>query len=250
MINNYINNILLSPDNSKLIINFKNTVYNNEKKQLSKNNFKLHLLSQNDYNHIPINNVYKNEYYSYSLDYNIEQYTYTSNDALLVELLSVYDVNMVKLNNYQENNYVYLHDLIKITLGNPTIQPSIEIPNYNGIANDEQTTIFNNININNVEKISNSSKLNYIQKSSPGQAYKLNLKKYHLKQIAKYPEFYGRNVRVYPNSYYEISYDKMYKPFEYRNTERQKIILNPDNPEYVCLTNISKMNIFFKNDNV
>lgn len=43
MINNYINNILLSPNNSKLILNFKNTVYNNEKKLLNKNNFKLHL---------------------------------------------------------------------------------------------------------------------------------------------------------------------------------------------------------------
>ena len=254
MINNYIHNILLSPDNSKLIINFKNTVYNNEKKTLNKNNFKLHLLSHSDYQNIEINNVYKNEYYSYSLDYTIEKYTYTSKDALLFELISVYDVNMVKLNNYQENNYVYLNDLIKITLGNPIIQPSIEIPNYNkisnGIANNEQTTIFNNINNNNDNKnISNSNKLNYIQKSSPGLAYKLNLKKYHLKQIAKYPEFYGRNVRVYPNSYYETSYDKMYKPFENKNTERQKIILNPDTPQIVCLQKNSKVNIIFKNGN-
>ena len=133
---------------------------------------------------------------------------------------------MIKLNNYQNNNYIYLKELQVTT---SVIENIIQNSDYTNINND--TDIFNNINTN-VSTQSNTIQ-NYIIKSSPGQAYKLNLKKYHLKQISKYSEFYGRNVRVYPNSYYETSYDKIFKPFEYKNTEKQKTILNPRSKNYL-----------------
>ena len=317
MINNYINKLLLSNDNSKLIIYFKNNVYNNEKKALNKNNFKLHLLSNTDYYNIEVKNVFKNDVNSYTLSYDIDKYIYTSNDALLVELISIYNIDMKILNDYQDNNYIYLNDIVKICFSdNETPQICNATKNNINISikNNSSSTYNNSLKSNNniyknqslndtnpifkvnvpvifkyvqpfirtssqdceikhikiptsISKIietvvnipvykktsTNLDKspeyINYINKSSPGLAYEYNLKQFHLKQINEYHDFYGKRVKVYPNSYYETSYNKIYKPFVNTNTDINKIILNPDDPQIVCLNNISKMNVIFNNDN-
>ena len=187
MNNNYINNLLLSKDNKNLTIYFKDDVFNCEKDSLSINNFRLHLLSNNNYETINLKKIFKNDNNSYSLNFEIDNSDFIEkNSALLLELLSVYNNNLEKLNNYQNNNYIYLN---------------INIPEFND----------NYININVVNN-NNSNKISYSNRSSPLLAYNRNLKNYYLNKIYKYDTFYGKKIEKYPSSYYSTSYSKFIKP--------------------------------------
>jgi hypothetical protein len=183
MINNYINNLIINDYNDRLVINFKNNVCNCDSGNLTKNNFRLHLLSKDIYNNIEIDNVYLNDKNSYTLLFKIKKNYIEHNSAILIELLSIYTPNLDKLNNHQQNNYIYLNNKdIKLEKKYKNMTPSIK-----------QNTL-------------------YLNKSSPLLAYNQNLKNYHINQINNYSKYYGDQINKYPSSYYSTSYTKFFKP--------------------------------------
>ena len=183
MINNYINNLILNDNNDRLIINFKNNVCNCNSENLNKDNFRLHLLSNDIYNNIEIDNIYLNDKNSYTLLFRIKKNYIDHNSAILIELLSIYTPNLDKLNNHQKNNYIYLNNQeIKLEKKYKNLIPSIK-----------QNTL-------------------YLNKSSPLLAYNQNLKNYHINQINNYNNYYGNQINKYPSSYYATSYNKFFKP--------------------------------------
>ena len=186
MINNYIKNLKLSSDNSKLTIYFNNDVFNCDNKSLNTTNFRLHLLANNVYETIELNNIIFNDKNSYTLLFNINNNFIDKDSAILIELLSVYNNKLEKLNNYQKNNYIYVNFVL----------PEL----------DDQ---YININVVNEE---NTNKISYANRSSPLLAYNHNLKNHNLRIIYNYDNFYGKKIDKYPSSYYTTSYNKIFKP--------------------------------------
>lgn len=186
MSNNYINNLTINNLNNRLTIYFKNNVYNCDNDKLTKDNFRLHILSNDSYSIQEINNIFLNDKNSYTLTFNIDSSYIEKDSALLLELVNVYDMNMNRINSHQSNNYVYLY--------------------Y-----EEDEDIIEPI-IKKIVNKSNSTKIQYASKSSPLLAYNQNLRKYHLSQIDDYSNFYGKRVQKYPSSYYNNTYKNIIKP--------------------------------------
>ena len=186
MINNFIKNLILSKDNTKLTIYFKNNVYNCENKNLSVNNFRLHLLANNVYETIELNGVIFNDKDSYTLLFSLNNDFIEKDSAILIELLSVYNNKIEKLNNYQHNNYIYVN----------VIEPDLS----------EKYININVVNENNTNKIS------YANRSSPLVAYNQNLRNHYLNIIYNYNNFYGKKIDKYPSSYYSTTYSNIIKP--------------------------------------
>ena len=189
MNSNYIKNLVLSDNNNKLVIYFINNVYDCDKKDLTKINFRLHLLCYDLYKQIEVNDILKNDNDSYTLFFDIDYNFIDNNTVILVELVNVLDYNYNFLKSYQNNNSINIH----------------YTKNYKPY----------NVNTNQVKKVSNNKQqkhFNYLSKSSPLLAYQNNLKIHHLKKINNYNEFYGKMKTKYPQSYYLTSYNKFFKP--------------------------------------
>ena len=186
MTNNYITKQILSETNNKLIIYFKNNVYNCEKNNLDLSNFKLYLLSHSLYSEIDIKNILKNDNKSYILFFELDQNYIDNKSNLLIELIDVYDNELKLLSNYQINN-------------NVSLNYSNNIKPYN-------------IKNNNQHLLKKHPQLNYIVKSSPQLAYQANLKIHNITKINNYNNFFGNQIKKYPKSYYSTSYNKFFKP--------------------------------------
>jgi hypothetical protein len=182
IINNYIKNLIISDDNNYIIVYFKDNIYTIDGKDLTKNNFTLSIKLNNIYSNIPIDNTIKNDSTSYTLFFNLDDFYFTKNTNIFIELINIFNFEYNELNNIQNNNYVTI--------------------NYNfDIIPKISNNIPNNIPIK-----------TYINKSSPLLAYNKNKKLYYQYQINNYSSFYGTIIPKYPKSYYESSYSKIFKP--------------------------------------
>jgi len=189
MSNDYIHNLKLSEDNNKLIIYFKNNIYNceldSDQEKVSIFNFRLHLLSNNYYKDITILDILKIDNSTYTLFFDISNEYINSNSVILVELISLYDNNLNLLYKYQKNNHTYI--------------------NYNPNKIKLSQKNLHTIDYNLPKKI-------YINKSSPLLAYQNNQKLHYMKQIKQYHSFYGQKISKYPKSYYKTAYQHIFKP--------------------------------------
>jgi|SaaInlStandDraft_7_1057024.scaffolds.fasta_scaffold14241_2 hypothetical protein len=186
IINNYIKNLSINNDNNYIIVYFKDNIYTIDGEDLTTNNFKLSIKSNNIYSDIPIDNTIKNNSFSYTLFFNLDTFILTKNTNIFIELINIVNFEYNELNNIQNNNYVSIYY-------NFDIKPNI-IPN---VSNN----VSNNVSIR-----------TYINKSSPLLAYNKNKKLYYHSQINNYLSFYGTIIPKYPKSYYESSYSKIFKP--------------------------------------
>ena len=178
IINNYIKDLTINNDNNYIIVYFKDNIYTVDGEDLTKNNFTLSIKSNNIYSDIPIDNTIKNDSFSYTLFFNLDNFILTKNTNIFIELVNIVNFEYNELNNIQNNNYV---------------------------------SIYYNFDI--IPKISNNVPIHtYINKSSPLLAYNKNKKLYYHSQINNYSSFYGTIIPKYPKSYYESSYSKMFKP--------------------------------------
>lgn len=198
MINNYIKNIIISENNNKLVIYFKNNVFNESGNDLNIYNFRLHLLLIDIYQEIELTNILKNDNDSYTLFFEIEDIHIKNDSVILIELLSIFNEKNKKLNSIQDNNYCYLN-----------------INEYENQHNYFEKKVYvkkkllfntnlNNVSLNNYEK--------YINRSSPLLAYQNNQKNFRLAQIRNQKINLSTRLKKYTNSYYSTSYDKKFVP--------------------------------------
>ena len=186
MNNNYVQKLVLSEQNNKLIIYFKSNIYSCIKEQITKSNFKLFLISQNLYTNINIIDILKNDVNSYTIFFKLNENYLDNNSVIVFELINVYDYNHKLLSNYQKNNKTFV--------------------NYNN-----QTKPYNMKSKNN-NIFKKHTYFNYITKSSPQLAYQANVKINNIININNYNNFYGKKINKYPSSYYSTTYSKMFKP--------------------------------------
>lgn len=186
MNNNYVQKLVLSEQNNKLIIYFKSNIYSCIKEQITKSNFKLFLISQNLYTNINIIDILKNDVNSYTIFFKLDENYLDYNSVIVFELINVYDYNHKLLSNYQKNNKIFV--------------------NYNN-----QTKPYN-VKSKNNNIFKKHTYFNYITKSSPQLAYQANVKINNIININNYNNFYGKKINKYPSSYYSTTYSKMFKP--------------------------------------
>lgn len=187
MNNNYVQKLVLSEQNNKLIIYFKNNIYSCINQQITKSNFKLSSISQDLYTNIVINDILKNDVDSYTLFFELDENYLDNNSVIVFELINVYDYNHKLLSNYQRNNKIFV--------------------NYNN-----QIRPYNVKSKNNNISLKKHPHFNYIAKSSPQLAYEANVKINNIININNYNNFYGKKINKYPPSYYSTTYNKMFKP--------------------------------------
>ena len=187
MNNNYVQKLVLSEQNNKLIIYFRNNIYSCFKDQITKSNFKLFLVSHDLYTNININNILKNDVDSYTIFFELDVNYLDSNSVIVIKLVNVYDHNHKLLSNFQKNNKILVNH-------NNQIKP------YN--VKSKNNNIF----------FKKHSHFNYIAKSSPQLAYEANVKINNIININNYNNFYGKKINKYPPSYYSTTYSRMFKP--------------------------------------
>lgn len=245
--NNLIESVELANDNQYLTINFKEPLFSSidNNNYLKNNNFQLYLyLGSALLNQSKPDLVFKDNN-SYVIIFSLNREV-NGQEILEIQLENVYNSEGVKVNKYQNRNFIQLNKIENIKkqikyneikpnskkniqqkqqkqqniLPDLTTSKSIQKISYN-YSIDDYLRKYNQEKNNNKNNKPNkkyntwgstyNANMNIIQ-SNPGLAYKLNLIKYNAYIASLYPSFYGNIPKKYSPEYYLSVYDSIFTP--------------------------------------